>query len=194
MYIGAWFVLILSVIMCITYAITYAICWLIFNIAATLTRHQHAPPFTNKVVVTGVLFDKNNSKSYGNLTWMVQNLGSYSIPQSSLFIFNDNVSDFQSKSCIAGGGNASIRPWQCYTPSHVTGVVTGPGWDSLTQSRKAIIDQGIQEARNLIRINNYTQVYYNKTSSTDDTIGHSIFAPGKDVLDYITQQILNLTT
>jgi len=42
-----------------------------------------------------------------------------------LFIFNDNDAQHLSKSCVSGGGNASVRPHQCLDVPGAVGIPAG---------------------------------------------------------------------
>ena len=86
------------------------------------------------------------SRRDGDFAWMIDR------PEHSrtLFVFNDNEHQFYDHQaqlgtahrCLAGGGNAAIRPYQCLTPPRATGIPTGRngGYRSLDEGRQAIDD------------------------------------------------------
>lgn len=123
--------------------------------------------------------------------------------QNSLFIFNDNVEDFISQSCLNGGGNAVIRDQQCLHPPRASGVPTGSiplgGFSSLSQiqsvgtntkSAKELIDDSIKKIKDLLLDGNYNYVFY--ASNSNGQLGTGIFSVSSDVINYITSQIQSL--
>lgn len=121
--------------------------------------------------------------------------------KTSLYIYNDNLESFNSKSCKPGLGNACIRLWNKHNPKFRTkpysaSVVTGSfkhrGFSSLDKDTKNIIDTCFAEIRECIVAHNITEVWY---SVNDDSgiIGQSLFQINDDVREYITQSIHNLS-
>jgi len=109
---------------------------------------------------------------------------------NSLFIFNDNEAQLLSKSCVSGGGNASIRPHQCLDRPRATGIPTGkvaPGCTSPSSSKGAV-DQSSQRTCDLLKTCDCDCVF---CSSTVDgrTVGASAFDPDWEVKDCIVRSL-----
>ncbi|MCB9680805.1 MAG: hypothetical protein H6733_04970 [Alphaproteobacteria bacterium] len=109
----------------------------------------------------------------------------------ALFLFNDNVGAYdqfhagdRSGGCAAGGGNATIRPYQCATPPRAAGMPTGPGWDTLTDAVRATIDAAAAYAAGVARAQGYRRLIYSATPGDPGRIGTSIFHVGDDVRRY----------
>lgn len=110
-----------------------------------------------------------------------------------LFIFNDNEESFINKSCIAGSGNAIIRPYQCHEIPSSIGIPTGSlskgGYKSLTKS-KSMIDLSFERIRNLLKTGNYKRVFY--SADKNGKLGTSIFDVSDEVKEYIYDNLLSL--
>lgn len=131
--------------------------------------------------------------SVGDFGWMIDR------PEyaRTLFVFNDNETQFyehqrrqgSSHRCSPGGGNAVIRPYQCRTPPRATGVPTGRagGYASLAEGQRAI-DDAIDRLDDLLATGDYDAVAFS-WDARSHTLGVSIFAPHRDVLNYIVAQI-----
>lgn len=129
----------------------------------------------------------------GDFSWMIDR------PEyaRTLFVFNDNETQFYDHRhrqgtdhrCSPGGGNAAIRPYQCLTPPRATGVPTGltGGYAGLAEGRHAI-DDAVARIDELLGTGDYDALAFSWDNGTQ-TLGVSIFAPGRDVLDYIVEQI-----
>lgn len=130
----------------------------------------------------------------GDFEWMIAQ------PEHSrtLFVFNDNEAQFYEHQrrlgtphrCTAGGGNAVIRPQQCATPPRATGIPTGragSGYASLADARPAV-DDAISHLDRLLGTGDYDALVFSWNAATQ-TLGVRIFAPHRDVLDYIVEQI-----
>lgn len=150
--------------------------------------------------VYGSVYTKPNT--FGDFKWMLAQ------PQfkNALFLFNDNLEAFYSTSpsvrCSAGGGNASIRPFQCTTPKRAMGIPTGSmisgGFASLNQvtspfkgTAKDAIDIAITNIRGYLKSNpSITSVWYSATPNGQ--LGTGIFSVNPAVAGYITSQIRSL--
>tara|TARA_A100001011_G_C14293875_1_gene837485 strand:- start:1210 stop:1986 length:777 start_codon:yes stop_codon:yes gene_type:complete len=148
---------------------------------------------------------------WGDFNQMMQN---QDLRESGLFLFNDNHEqwDFARRNPTtyqsAGGGNASIRPWECQ--GHAMGIPTGP-YSSLYQvcilregsgfgdnpqpfTAKQVIDMAFDRiVRHCIEHPTKSTLYYS-ASKDSDRIGLGIFAHlvSEDVVDYITQKLRGL--
>ena len=92
----------------------------------------------------------------GDFRWMIEH------PEyaDALFIFNDNQSQFYEHQesqgtdhrCFPGGGNATIRPYQCQKPPRATGIPTGEfgGYNELDESSRTAIDDAIAHLDSLL--------------------------------------------
>jgi hypothetical protein len=115
---------------------------------------------------------------------------------NSLFIFNDDINSVTK--CHKGGGNACIRPYNKHNPNinipRSAGIPTGSlqhgGFASLTEHVKKSIDKSIEEIKELVEIFKYDSIVYSAKKS--GILGTGIFKVGKDVLQYITDEILKL--
>lgn len=140
------------------------------------------------VYVYGSIFTQANE--IGDFSWMIKQK-EYS---NVLFIFNDNLQDFLSKSCQAGGGNAIIRPYQCLNPPRSIGIPTGTteGFSSLNQeiegkTVKEYINDAFLQIEYIIKKNNYGNIIY--SSDIEGKLGFGIFRPSDDVIKYITEKL-----
>lgn len=130
----------------------------------------------------------------GDFTWMVKQ------PEYNdvLFIFNDDIEHFNSRSCKAEKGSAAMRPYRCTNPPRAEGIPTGIrgggkgyGYSTLTVEVKKDIDRSFDIIRTLLRTGKYKRVMY---SGTKKDIGSGIFKIGKDVREYIIGQLYGLET
>lgn len=144
------------------------------------------------MLVIGSVFLGHNQD--GDFGWMLQQ-ETYS---DSFFVFNDNQEQYQehrknpksSYGCAAGGGNASIRPYQCEDPPRAGGVPTGAnaeGYASLTPEVKQIIDEAVATIKQTCDEHGYKRLFY--SSDGHGSLGTRIFGPGNDVKAYIVQQL-----
>lgn len=130
----------------------------------------------------------------GDFRWMIEQ------PEydDALFIFNDNEGQFRSHQglmgtdhrCGAGGGNAGIRPYQCLTPPRAMGIPTGEygGYDYLDDATQGVIDEAITHLAALLATGRYERVVYSWDPHSQ-TLGTGIFEVGREVTDYIVEQI-----
>lgn len=137
----------------------------------------------------------------GDFSWMIKQ-PEY---QKTLFIFNDNTEDHTNY--CRGGGNAVMRPFNKYNPeSHEdgefprsAGIPTGDRWGKnaggfteLDDNVKKIINDSIDEIRELIQKYNYDKVIYSSEKKPNDILGTGIFDVDKEVLEYVTEKIHEL--
>lgn len=122
--------------------------------------------------------------------------------ENALFIYNDNEEHYRRQSFYAGKGNAVIRKFNKYNPEYKdnpmsAGIPTGSfqnrGYASSTPEVKQIIDDCIEDIRQIIRCHNKKVVYYSASEDHDfPLLGTSLFKVGIDVRQYITDQLRNL--
>jgi hypothetical protein len=158
---------------------------------------------TSQIQVIPVIYNQNNM--IGDFTWMIER------PEYNdvLFIFNDNEEQFlifheylnngnqnlANDACNAGSGNAQIRPYQCLNPPKAAGIPTGSYNNGVyvdINTAKPYIDASIRYIRQLLRSGLYKRIVY--SAGPDGYIlGIKEFNPSPDVLNYITQQINDLS-
>jgi hypothetical protein len=132
---------------------------------------------------------------------------------NSICLFNDNHREWlladptsitfsNPNNHLAGGGNASCRPFQIRGDS--IGIPTGPYKslnqivrlsDGTTVNVKTIIDMGCKRILDLFRkLPNKDTLYYSVNILESKTIGLGIFngIVGTDVVNYITESINNI--
>jgi len=141
------------------------------------------------VKVIGSIYTGNNT--LGDFNWMIKQT-EY---KNCLFIFNDNIEHHAS--CKIGKGNAIIRQYNKFSslnrPRSVgipTGTYVFGGFSKLDEEVKTIIDDSINEIKDLIQKYNFDTVYFSQDSS--GKLGTSIFKVNEDVINYITEQIYKL--
>ena len=145
-------------------------------------------------MVLTVRSEFNGSHQVGDFRWMIEQ------PEyaDALFIFNDNQSQFYEHQesigtdhrCVPGGGNATIRPYQCATPPQATGIPTGEfgGYSALDDSSRAAIDDAIAYFESLLATGDYARVIYSWDAQSQ-TLGTGIFTVAREVTDYIVERI-----
>ena len=128
---------------------------------------------------------------------------------NALFIFNDNIHEYFSKTCSAGGGNACLRPYKVGCGTEVEndlkrswGIPTGPGFRQMTKRIKIIIDYVMNDIRQILIKYKFTKIVYSAESSRGKRgrqtkegyylLGSGIFHIGDDVKEYITKAIYTL--
>jgi hypothetical protein len=181
----------------------------------TVCSEDIASKSTTYVTVEGVVFDRSKLNSFGDFGWM----RSQTEYADALFIFNDNEEQFLAHAsspsdrsdfaCGAGGGNATIRPWQCETIPRSAGVPTGklsenlecPGYRALTDDTKAIIDRSIANIKRVMNQYQFRQIFYSscekgpdRDCTLDGDLGTSNFCVAEPVRAYIVQSLKMLET
>ena len=102
-----------------------------------------------------------------------------------------------------GGGNATIRAWQCETPPRSAGIPTGTvakgGYATLTPEIKANIDQALDIIRLDIDRFHFKRVFFSScekgstpSCTLDEDLGSSIFIIPTPVRAYIVTQLKSL--
>lgn len=173
---------------------------------------NHDPQLTAKVEVVPLTF--TGAGKVGDFGWMITQ-PEY---QSDLFIFNDNEESNeqyrsrimdnntdvinQNGACLAGGGNAIIRPYRCLhgrkDRPQSAGLPTGfrpinefnmRGYQSLDEASKGAT-WAMNYITSLVKSGQYHRVYF----SVDDKgiLGQGIFAIDPQVRVYFTNFLLNL--
>lgn len=131
----------------------------------------------------------------GDFSWMIER-HEYA---RSLFIFNDNKKQFiafhtgHAAGLSAGGGNATIRPYQGHSPIRAAGIPTGNhgGYQKLDKNVRALVDNAIAHIRRLLATGNYDQVIFSYDAEAK-TLGTGIFTVADEVKDYIYESICSL--
>ena len=131
----------------------------------------------------------------GDFEWMITQ-DEYA---RSLFIFNDNESQFkafhanQPTGLYAGGGNAVVRPFQGGSHPRAAGIPTGDGagYQHLSAHVKGIIDQALDYIKNLLESGSYNEIVF-CTDPTGQTIGTGIFNTAPAVTNYIFQGLMGI--
>jgi len=133
------------------------------------------------------------SGTEGDFGWMIKQ------PEfaRSLFIFNDNESQFNAfhegkpSGLSTGGGNAVIRPYQGTKPQRAAGIPTGEhgGYKELSPHVKQTIDRAIQYIHDLLKSGEYDEVIFSYDSK-HETIGTGIFNPDPSVKKYIYDALM----
>ena len=145
-----------------------------------------------QVKIYGIQFEKEGL--YGDFNWMI-NQSEYS---NSLFIYNDDSESQLNKSYKKGKGNAIIRQYNQYVPGidipRSVGIPTGSrkngGYTELNEEVKEKIDISINNIKELILKYNYKVIYY--SADKNGKLGTGIFKVNKEVIEYITNEILLL--
>lgn len=133
----------------------------------------------------------------GDFGWMIEQ------PRyaRSLFIFNDNESQFNafhkgSPSGVSpGAGNAIIRPFQGAKPQRAAGIPTGDsgeGYSQLSPQVTQVIEQAIMYIKQLLASGDYDEVVFSYDSK-NDTLGCGIFEAHPTVRKYIFDAIMALS-
>lgn len=176
----------------------------IIRIIRDLNTPQHVTVPTQlqitqtKIEIIPLMF--NGPNQIGDFNWMIKRPEYNDI----LFLFNDNELQFAEfinslgkptrppGACSVGGGNAIIRPYQCLNPPRAAGIPTGDyagGYKNLTLS-KQFIDTAFVYIQQLLQSGRYKRVAY--SAAEDGTLGTNIFAPSREVKQYILGKILSL--
>ena len=114
----------------------------------------------------------------------------------TLFIFNDNEKEHNSSK--AGAGNAIMRMYNSYSNIEIPrshGIPTGvyrKGYDKLDEKTKEVIDESIDELKELLSTGNYDSIMYSIEDERSFVLGTSLFKVNREVLVYITKCLLSL--
>jgi len=133
----------------------------------------------------------------GDFSWMLKQPHH----DSTFFLFNDNEGEFYEHfrgaqhTCSAGGGNASIRPFQCLAVPRALGIPTGSyeqgphykGYSRLDDHVKQVLTDAFTQVESLISTRLFTSIAF----SWDDNkkLGGRIFNTAQDVRDFIVEEI-----
>ena len=144
-----------------------------------------------QVKIHGIQFDKLGK--FGDFDWMI-NQSKYS---NALFIYNDDSESQLNKSYKKGKGNAIIRQYNQYADIKIpssAGIPTGSrkngGYTELNEEVKEKIDLSINNIKELIIKYDYKVIYY--SAKLNGKLGTGIFKVNDEVINYITEQIINL--
>jgi hypothetical protein len=136
--------------------------------------------------VVGTVYTERDS--YGDYNWMIKQ----SDYDDILFLYADDMDSIQSNTLERSGGTAAIRPYRLTRSSPFpTGSLNEGGYLNLTDKVKSEIQACMEEARDKIQKFGYKRVFYS-ASEPNGIIGSSTFYVGRDVLEYLTQQIRSL--
>ncbi len=130
-----------------------------------------------------------------DFAWMIEHAP---WDRSALFVFNDNLRQSAAfldaaeagrvadgAACAAGGGNATVRPYQCGSPPRAAGVPTGPGFERLDGVAREAIDRALGHVERLLATGRYAEVIYSADPAQPALLGHSIFRVPDDVRAYV---------
>jgi len=143
------------------------------------------------IIIYGTHYIKKDT--FGDFNWMCNQV-EYN---DSLFIFNDNEENHNTNNY--GIGNAIIRKYNKYNKTLskpksagiCTGTLKNKGYKELLEYNKNLIDNNIDEIKQLIEKYKYKDIYY--SVGKNNKLGTSIFKVGEDVIDYINEQICKLS-
>ena len=142
-----------------------------------------------EIQIYGTHYTKKNT--FGDFKWMCEQKEF----EDSLFIFNDNEEYHNTNGY--GIGNAIIRKYNKHNTTLskpksagiCTGTLKNKGYEELSEYNKHIIDNNIDEIKQLIE--KYKDIYY--SVGKNNKIGTSLFEVCEDVIDYIDEQICKLS-
>lgn len=142
------------------------------------------------VKVIGIQFEGYNK--LGDFNYMCE-LEEY---KDTLFIFNDNKE--YHNTCKKGAGNAIMRQYNKHNtelnkPKSAgipTGTLKNGGYSELNNYVKNVVNQSVNEIKDLIKKYNYEKIYY--SVGKDNKLGTSLFEVNEDVIDYIDTLINSL--
>jgi len=143
------------------------------------------------IQVYGSVFTTANT--IGDFDWMIRS-GEFN---DVLFIFNDD--EYRYKTDRAGRGNAIIRKYNQYAEPqhpHSAGITTGTrsgGYTFLTDDVKCHIDHCIDNIKTILAKHRHFKRIFYSAERVNGLLGTSIFQVHPSVLQYITEQIWNLT-
>jgi hypothetical protein len=119
----------------------------------------------------------------------------------TLFVFNDNEAQFDAlqrgepEGCLAGAGNAAIRPHQCGAPRRAAGIPTGTGGERPTPGYKDLqtcrpkLDEALAVIERLLATGDYDRLVFSR-SKDGPWLGSRIFEPAHEVLVYVHDQLI----
>jgi len=157
-------------------------------------------PDGRKITIKGSIYSGEGRE--GDFGWMMGQ-DQY---KKTLFIFNDNEEEYDAytalipsqlkpnvEGCVAGEGNAIIRPQRCVDPKRALGVPTGrggEGYESLDDGAKDRIDGSIKAIRDLVSNGDYDTVIFSQDAH-EETLGTGIYQVAPAVKKYIFDSLVN---
>ncbi|VVU95270.1 hypothetical protein CPAV1605_1018 [seawater metagenome] len=146
----------------------------------------------SKTIFIGSIYSQKIKGKEGDYAYMIHNTSE----KKRLLIYNENYKQWSNLDLRPGGGNAIVRPFRYDHQNNINkwprslGIPTGPGWVSLTQSNKEIIDLAFENIDRALKQDNYDEIWW--SASKDHNLGVSIFTPGDDVRKYIVSKLKEL--
>lgn len=136
----------------------------------------------------------------GDFEWMIRQPHH----ERTLFLFNDNEGEFyahyngDAHTCTAGGGNATIRPYQCDPHRRAAGIPTGTyergphykGYSSLDDQVLRAIADSMSQIESLLASGRFDAVAFSWSDQTK--LGGKIFNTAQVVRDHIVDEILRV--
>lgn len=115
----------------------------------------------------------------------------------SIFLFNDNVEDWNDPQKTVGGGSAIVRPYSTLERGYrsagfPTGWTTGVAFSRMDDQTRMVIDMSFERIVSTVHIQKYTRILFPCASPSERTsIGTLIFrgSIGADVVSYINRWI-----
>lgn len=110
----------------------------------------------------------------------------------SLFIFNDNMSNFDNDTINKGSGNGAYRPWKL--DGRAIGIPTKS--NTHLNKIKVNIDNAFSQLYTLLKTGLYDTVFWSQDATNKNTrkLGFGTFSPLPEVIDYITLGIYNFSS
>lgn len=151
-------------------------------------------------------YNKLNIQIYGTIFYEREKYGDFKHMiktnkyNDALFIYNDNEEQYNSCSCVSGGGNAVIRSYNIYNKTLKeplsfgipTGTLNDGGYEQLNLKNKKIIDDSIKNIYYIITKYNKKRIFYS-SKDFSGILGTGIFQVSQDVLKYITKKLYSLS-
>lgn len=166
------------------------VCLMYIGMTTNVPASENGSQWNGQVI--GFVFDGQNKD--GDFNWMI----SRDQYRDALFVFNDNEGQYYQHrdhptevtgaGCLAGGGNAIIRPYQCRTPPRSIGIPTGPNYSSLTPEVKRTLDEAIDNVHRIASKQKFKRIIYNAANARGD-LGTRTFQVGEDVKQYIVMKL-----
>ena len=143
----------------------------------------------------------NGSGREGDFSWMIRQPSH----ERTLFLFNDNEEEFYAHfrggdhRCAPGGGNATIRPFQCGPSPRAVGIPTGSyaqgphymGYSSLDDHVRRVLVDAFAQLDSVLATGRFDSLAFSWSDETG--LGGKIFETAQPVRDHIVEQIF-LTT